>query len=359
MTSHVPFRPQVSYSELEAMLGTWRETTKEICNDQAYDSIARLTEYAHPEKMEDDWAEGRWNSFYLPVRRMGKRICIPVTIIQQSKPEPAFFLNTSNAGVTIKRGSEGAALYGALIQDAERLVPLLKAASETVLRGVPYDIRTGKIKRKYAIQKLERRKPYMAAKEADRIREAYAAHEKKGLKGAAISVNDYLAVAARCYRAAFGEKANGTPREMYAYFADGRHGGMLDIDGKSSKAFTQWLESDQWSGSHPFEIKYSSYHHGICLFPPGGRFGNERYRLNITDLVYTPEFLSMVQELMRAGIPFSTDNLQKTLDFQTGEAWMAVNREGGDCFRYVPSRENHKTYFSHIIWDELCMPAWK
>lgn len=47
-------------------------------------------------------------------------------------------------------------------------------------------------------------------------------------------------------------------REMYKRFADGRHEGLLDIDGDSEEEFTNWIDGShpkKTGGGHPWEIK--------------------------------------------------------------------------------------------------------
>jgi hypothetical protein len=47
-------------------------------------------------------------------------------------------------------------------------------------------------------------------------------------------------------------------REMYKLFADGRHEGLLDIDGDSEKEFADWIDGNhpkRSRGGHPWEIK--------------------------------------------------------------------------------------------------------
>jgi hypothetical protein len=47
-------------------------------------------------------------------------------------------------------------------------------------------------------------------------------------------------------------------RELYSRHADGRHGGLLDIDETSAQEFSDWIEGKhpkRTSGGHPWEIK--------------------------------------------------------------------------------------------------------
>jgi hypothetical protein len=123
-----------------------------------------------------------------------------------------------------------------------------RSGPEIIERLVPYDLRSGRIKGKYVLKKV------MSQAQRKRVLELYRRHEAKNLRAKdGCSLNEYLETAAICYRAAYGRKVKDkTPLEMYHSFADGRHGGMLDIkDRNSRKEFARWYESGAWAGSHP------------------------------------------------------------------------------------------------------------
>ena len=110
----------------------------------------------------------------------------------------------------------------------------------------------------------------MSQKEKKRILFQYNRHvtKQRGLEKGC-SLNEYLNTAAICYRAAYPSKTKEkTLLDMYNRFADGRHGGMLDIKNKNSKkGFMQWYNGCRWIGAHPFEIVFSWHEHGIHLYP--------------------------------------------------------------------------------------------
>ena len=92
----------------------------------------------------------------------------------------------------------------------------------------------------------------------------YKAHKINKSEITEISLNDYLEVAAICYRAAFSNKIPEklirtktkeiTPKFLHNCWADQRHGGMFD----SKEKFMKWYKSRKWQGAHPFEIVYST-----------------------------------------------------------------------------------------------------
>jgi hypothetical protein len=199
----------------------------------------------------------------------------------------------------------------------------------------------------------------MPEEEADRILKSYEEHIKKNLKVEKISLNDYLNVAAICYKTAFGKKIRGlSPLEMYQKFADGRHGGMLDIKDKNSKEeFSNWLKSRIWIGSHPFEIVFSWHNYGIDLFPPSKDIPYFIIRLGNYD--YADVFLRMVEALIKNNVPLEASDLDKIIKYVKGETYFRVNEHDEHFFFYSHSREERKEYFKHIIWDELKIPKWR
>ena len=60
-----------------------------------------------------------------------------------------------------------------------------------------------------------------------------------------------------------------TGREMYKRYADGRHEGLLDIDGNSQEEFAAWIDGKhpkKARGGHPWEIKRGGNTTHIDLF---------------------------------------------------------------------------------------------
>jgi hypothetical protein len=62
-------------------------------------------------------------------------------------------------------------------------------------------------------------------------------------------------------------------REMYERYADGRHEGLLEIDGDSEQEFADWIDGShpkKTSGGHPWEIKRggNTTHINLSVFRP-------------------------------------------------------------------------------------------
>lgn len=175
---------------------------------------------------------------------------------------------------------------------------------------------------------------------------------KKNLQINNISLNDYLNVAAICYKAAYKKKTKRLSHlELYKKWTDGRHGGMLDIKNPDSKdEFADWHASGRWAGSHPFEIVFSWHRHGIHLYPPDR--WKQQYLLTVTNYAYADDFVKMVKSLIKNEIAFQAANLDDVLDFLTGKKYFTVNSYNDLNLNYIPSKEHKKLYFRYIEWEE-------
>lgn len=61
----------------------------------------------------------------------------------------------------------------------------------------------------------------------------------------------------------------------------------------------------------------------------------------------------MIKDLIKEGIAFQAEDLDKVLEYLTGESYFTVNTYDEHFFMYIPGREYRKKYFKHIIWDKL------
>lgn len=347
----IPFKPELRYGWMKYLVGGPSLREKKIENTKIYNLVRKLTDGAIP--TYEDTFDKRWSYFYLPLRREGRRICLPFEIMEYEKE---FFVSFHELGTLhIKKGRKKVENgYSTIFRETLRIIPHIKRAGNRILeKVVPYDLRTGKIKGKHLMEKP------MSEEEKRKVLGDYQRHLKRGLKVPQISLNGYLGVAALCYQAAYGKKARGlSPVKMYQRWADGRDGGMLSIrDRNSKKEFTGWQKSGIYAGSHPFEIVFSWRRHGIHLYPPHSSFPH--YLLCVTNYAYAGAFIEMVKALIRKGVAFQARELNKVIDYLSGESDFTVNRYDDPVFHYIPCREHKKLYFHHIEWDELKVPGWK
>jgi hypothetical protein len=265
-----------------------------------------------------------------------------------------FIIVQSFGSFRIKKGDkETEKFYNKIITETLRFVPILKKDERILQRIIPYDIHTGKIKGRHILENL------LSQERKEIILDDYQKHIQKNLQATEISLNEYLNVAAICYRSTYKKDSeNLSNLEMYKKWADGRDGGMLSIkDWDSKKEFSEWYHSGQYAGSHPFEIVFSWHEHGIHLYPP-----NEQslyYNLRVTNYAYAWDFIEMVNTLIKKDIPFSAGKLEEVLNFLAGDTYFNVNRMSEHNFRYIYSREYKQKYFSHIEWDEIKVVKWK
>ena len=338
----------------------------EFNSDALYAKAAELAAKAEP-SFDDQW-DTSWKFFYLPMKRKGRMICSPFSLnLHRGKTYTISFYGFTSGGYHgIEKGNDTVPdYYFHFIDETIRFIEMLKEyGNQLIEKTLPYDWRTGTIKRKYTCREHE----LMPIQEAEQIKAAYQKHLEKNLNVTEISLNDYLNTAAICYRAAFAKKIQWleremnkelAPRDLIKQWADMRHGGMWFIeDPDSKKEYMDWFLSDQWDGAHPFEIVYSSPH-GIYLYPPEKE--DHFFRLSVADPFYNREFVSMAAALVEHQIPFKADGLDKALEYITGESDMEVNtgsmRE--PTFSYKTSKENRKQYFPHIRWDEIPVLKWK
>lgn len=316
---------------------------KKIKNDPAYRAIEKLTKLAKP--TSETKFDMVWENFYLPVRRSGRVISVPFRIM---KYKHDFYVHFRfMGGLKISRGEEKIEKEYGVFEEVMRFIPIVKSTKGKIIKEtVPYDFRLGKIKGRYVMNKV------MPEKEKTRLLKSYDRHLKKNLIVSEISLNDYLKTAAVCYKGAYREAKKLSLPEMYKKWADGRHGGMLDIRDLNGKdEFTKWYKSGEWSGSHPFEIVFSWHRHGIHIYPPG--YGSSHYSLKVTDYAYARDFIKMVKALIKEEIPFQSLDFDDVLSFLTGEKYFTVNDHDELSFMYIPSREYKNLYFKHIEWEDL------
>lgn len=342
------FKPKLHYDDIECYLHSLEEMNVE--NDKVYALAEELTNIAYP--TYEDHVDKRWEYFYVPVRRNSKTITIPIWIMEYNNE---FFVTVQSFGsFRIKKGDKDTEkFYRNIISEALRFVPILKKDETVLKKMIPYDIRTGKIKGRHILDNL------LSQERKEIILQDYEKHVEKDLQVTETSLNEYLNVAAICYKSTYQkETENFSNLEMYKRWGDGRDGGMLSIkDWDSKKEFSEWYHSGEHAGSHPFEIVFSWHDHGIHLYPPNEQ--SHYYNLRVTNYTYAWDFLEMVNTLIKMEISFNAGKLGDVLDYLVGDTYFTVNRMDEHHFRYILSRECKQKYFPHIEWDEIKVVKWK
>jgi len=341
------------YYEIDRALGE-RFRTNVIADDKLYDIIRELTGTAYPTMRNGDT---RWFYFYVPVKRNRKTIALPFSVVLYRGRFFVLFEHTGqlevrkeeDRGEIYGRKIEEARekkLFGKLLKDALSFVPKIKRNPEILEKLVPYDLREGRVKRKYIDGGL------MHPSEAERIKRRCTAHKRRMGQTTKCSLGEYLNTASICYKAAFPDEVkNMTPKEMYLKLADGRHGGMLEIkDQDSPEEFEAWRRSGKWAGSHPFEIVFSWIDHGILLYPPSEE--RPHYTLRVVNLSYAGTYVKMAEGLMTSNVPFLAPDLKNALDYLTGEIYLGVNSyEHGTLPVFISTKRERG--FKHVEWEHL------
>jgi len=318
---------------------------EKIQDSRLYKAVRRLTDKAYP--TEESTYEKKWFDFYLPLKRRGYVILVPLGIVLYDE---RFFLAFPHSNIEVFSGKEKNDFYLGLIQQTVEFSRILKKDPCIVEKTIPNDVKTGRVRGKYVLETL------LPIKEKNELLKLYGNHVKSGKRSCGVSLNDYLKTAAICYKAVFGTKANGlTAEQMYTKWADGRDCGMLGIKNKKSKkVFRQWLDNESLCGGHPFEILFSWHEHGIHLFPPD--LNRPYFTLRVTNYMYASVFLEMIKKLIKSKVPFNAEKLDNVLDYLSGESYFIVNAYAKHCFFY--SYQDRKL-LRHIEWDKPEIVRWK
>ena len=241
-------KTKITFAEMEYYLHGFGE--KEIENTEIYEMVRTLSDEALPSYQ--DRSDTIWEGFYLPVKREGRVIALPFGIHEYNKE---FFVHFHLPGnLHIKRGEkESEEFYKNIFSEALRFIPVIKADEKILEKLIPYDIRTGRIKGLYVLERV------LSENSKEKILKDYARHIERNPEIREISLNEYLRTAGICYIAAYGKKTKSlSDLEMYKKWADGRDGGMLSIKERGDrKEFMDWMDSGKDAGAHPFEIVFS------------------------------------------------------------------------------------------------------
>jgi hypothetical protein len=348
----------LSFSEVKKHLEPDRTKDNVIQDSALYSLVEKLvSQYAPSERDEYDT---KWFDFYLPTKRKGKLICMPFGVVKlissvQRKKEEYFldFPGEDNGFFSIVRGRGKAdETYYNLVQSAMDF-PFLTNRNE-LDKLVPYEFRTGKIKRKHIEAENEE---LWSKEECNQVLHEYAEHAQNLQEAKPVSLNGYLRVAAIGYRAVFPDKKGLSPFELYEKH-NFRHAGMLDMkDPDSVEEFNAWLKSREWGGSHPFELVMSGSGYGVELDPPRAFFQNKStFILSVGNDYYNKTYITMLRAMMKekaAVLTLEPPMLSDALNFLSGESYFTVHLSSRNEFDYYGTRDEKKQYFKHIEWDDL------
>jgi hypothetical protein len=216
-------------------------------------------------------------------------------------------------------------------------------------RRLPLSCRVGKIQRRLTWRRKAR--PPLPARQILSLENILG--EAKGRPPLPeMTSSRYLATAAVAYDAVFKDLRPLPPLGKYKKKADGRHGGLLDLPGDSAEAFSRWFRSDQWSGTHPWEIVFG-HPHGIMISP---RYHENThswtYWLWVDSLGWYVTAARMALALGERGIPFAIQNEKEVLDAIKGTDDVGVSPDLYDV-HYEDLKEQRPDSLRFIRWDPI------
>ncbi|MBM3853839.1 MAG: hypothetical protein FJ399_11895 [Verrucomicrobia bacterium] len=221
------------------------------------------------------------------------------------------------------------------------------AYNQRVARLLPLGSRTGRILRRLSWPPGTRAP--LSRRALDRLDQALA----RGGQIASLrhlNADRYLRTAAVAYDAAYAELRRLNPREKYRRKADGRHGGLLDLDPRDAAAFAAWFDSRSWSGTHPWEIVFG-HPHGVWLFP---RHEDKRWRFLVA--VDAPGlFLKatmMATALGETGHPITLDRRDEIVAALRGDDRIEIGPFRGQL-SLAELREQRSGATSSIEWNPV------
>lgn len=339
---------KIRYHWIENYLKDYTELGIE--NSILYNKLAAFLKNIAPDYK--DKFDVKWLNLYLSVRRSGKLVSLPTSVVLYDK---RYFFQCNLAhgngkSISFAKGKKKQDdFYTTLIDELINYTKFINEKGVSVLeKTIPYDIRTGTILGKYVLLKV------MYQKVKKELLYKYNEHLKKELTVKEISLNDYLRVAGIGYKAAYPDKSKDLKDEdLYKRFADMRHSGMLDIKNKDSKEeYMDWLYNHSFGG-HPFEIVFSWHRHGIHLYPTNPKDGRYYYEIRVTNYAYANDFIKMVEALISQNIPFRAHDFEEVLEYLSGNTIFKVNEYDEHMLHYYASKEDKKAYFKHINWTPI------
>ncbi|MEK6543834.1 MAG: hypothetical protein AABZ44_05310, partial [Elusimicrobiota bacterium] len=140
---------------------------------------------------------------------------------------------------------------------------------------------------------------------------------------------DYCRVAYQANPATFkefGYRPGLSGRKYYEKYADGRHGGLLDIKPGSAKAFERWHRSKSWSGSHPWEIYRGGNSTHIDMYVMRAAGQSDFWEVHLCALSSTRlvETCRIALALTRSGLPVIVDDAESYHDRILDQDWVGV-----------------------------------
>ncbi len=167
-----------------------------------------------------------------------------------------------------------------------------------------------------------------------------------------MTANDFYGFCALGYRANHYSGLDLSPKDQYAFHADGRDDGLSEITGNSEEAFSDWYHARKQTGGHPWEVCRGGSDTHISLFVVEKSGG---YELHLEGSSYprTIETIKFYLALKGAGLPVYLHNAQLLAARLKGEEKVGIVPDSMllvGCESLFP--EEHISEFIHFPTDK-------
>ena len=114
-----------------------------------------------------------------------------------------------------------------------------------------------------------------------------------------------------------------TPKEKYLEMADGRDGGLRELEEDSPSVFQAWYHNSVWLGGHPWEICRGGNSTHISLYISDIQ-GKWKVLLAGSSIVRVEETVKMAVALYDNGVPFELSDAENILRMVTGNDFIGI-----------------------------------
>lgn len=203
----------------------------------------------------------------------------------------------------------------------------IDAYNEYIAENLPLHKRFGKIKRLQLWQYIPEMERLDVTLGKTHLRQFETAVNKMNTKTLipTMTADQFFHYCQLCYDANdyFKDKQPMTPRSKYKKMADGRDEGLVEIPGKSDKAFDDWYRKKAHTGGHPWEICRGGNSTHIALMVNKKPNGWQLY-LAGSSRVRVVETARMAIALSENDIPFVLANAQELLQMLKGADYCGI-----------------------------------
>ena len=147
--------------------------------------------------------------------------------------------------------------------------------------------------------------------------------------------------------------------EMYRFYADGRHEGLLDIDPNSEAEFADWIDGKhvkRSGGGHPWEIKRggNTTHIDLCVYRPSfSRKEGFIVELRGESIGRMVETMKMLLAINDASLPITISNFESVRKRLLGQDNIGIVPKYTSLHRANQHFNSSENVFDVIYYDDL------